>query len=220
MRIDKRVLEELKDPLIHLVRNCIDHGMEKADERERRNKPATGTIHIGIALKDSNLVELIVSDDGRGIDTAAVAAAAVRQGIMTQDQAKLMERDELLGVAFMSGLSTAPLITDISGRGLGLTIVREKVEKLGGTVMVTSETNKGTTFRMVVPTEPVNLPRRPGRRGGADLHHPGWRRGTGGTDRPECSQDGGKQRHSRIGRRGALIRPFVGCSATTAQGAE
>jgi two-component system, chemotaxis family, sensor kinase CheA len=151
VEIDKRVLEELKYPLIHLVRNCIDHGMEKADERKRRNKPATGTIRIGIALKDSNLVELIVSDDGRGIDTAAVAAAAVRQGIMTQDQAKLMERDELLGVAFMSGLSTAPLITDISGRGLGLTIVREKVEKLGGTVMVTSETNKGTTFRMVVP---------------------------------------------------------------------
>ncbi len=151
VEIDKRVLEELKDPLIHLVRNCIDHGLEKADERKRRNKPATGTIRIGIALKDSNLAEIIVSDDGRGIDTAAVAAAAVRQGVMTQDQAKRMERDELLGVAFTSGLSTAPLITDISGRGLGLTIVREKVEKLGGTVTVTSEPHKGTTFRMVVP---------------------------------------------------------------------
>jgi two-component system chemotaxis sensor kinase CheA len=151
VEIDKRVLEELKDPLIHLVRNCIDHGLEKADERKRRNKPATGTIRIGIALKDSNLVEFIVSDDGRGIDTAAVAAAAVRQGIMTQDQAKRMERDELLGVSFASGLSTAPLITDISGRGLGLTIVREKVEKLGGTVTVTSEPHKGTSFRMVVP---------------------------------------------------------------------
>jgi two-component system, chemotaxis family, sensor kinase CheA len=151
VEIDKRVLEELKDPLIHLVRNCIDHGMEKADERKRRNKQVTGTIRIGIALKDSNLVEIIVSDDGRGIDTAAVAAAAVRQGIMTQDQAKRMERNELLGVAFASGLSTASLITDISGRGLGLSIVREKVEKLGGTVTVASETNKGTTFRMVVP---------------------------------------------------------------------
>jgi two-component system chemotaxis sensor kinase CheA len=151
VEIDKRVLEELKDPLIHLVRNCIDHGIEKADERKLHNKPAIGTIRIGIVLMDSNLVEIIISDDGKGIDTAAVATAAVRQGITTQDQAKRMERDELLGIAFASGLSTAPLITDISGRGLGLTIVQEKVEKLGGTVALTSESYKGTTFRMVVP---------------------------------------------------------------------
>ncbi len=220
MKSTKRVLEELKDPLIHLVRNCIDHGMEKADERKRRNKPATGTIRIGIALKDLILVELIVSDDGRGIDTAAVAAAAVRQGIMTQDQAKLMERDELLGVAFMSGLSTAPLITDISGRGLGLTIVREKVEKLGGTVMVTSETNKGTTFRMVVPLSLSTCRGVLVAVGEQTFIIPA----SGVEQVARIDRNALKTVENRdtveLGGRGALIRPFVGCSATTAQGTE
>lgn len=151
VEIDKRILEEMRDPLIHLVRNCIDHGLERPDERTRWNKPLQGKISIVIALKDSNLVEILVSDDGAGIDAGRVAAAAVRQGILQQDQVDCMERDELLGLVFMSGLSTAPMITDISGRGLGLAIVREKAERLGGTVTMASEPVKGTTFRMTLP---------------------------------------------------------------------
>ncbi len=151
IEIDKRILEEIKDPLIHLVRNCIDHGLEKPGERRSRNKPAAGRISITVSLKDSSLAEIIVTDDGAGIDTGRVLTAAVRQGIVPQDSAGRMEREDLLGLLFSSGFSTAPLITDISGRGLGLAIVREKVEKLGGTVTVTSEPHHGTTFRMVLP---------------------------------------------------------------------
>jgi two-component system chemotaxis sensor kinase CheA len=151
VEVDKRILEEMKAPLIHLVRNCVDHGIERPEERRRRKKPEFGKISISVALKDSKLIEIIVADDGRGIDTAGVALSAVKQGIIPKDQAKRMERDELLGLTFASGLSTSSLITDISGRGLGLAIVREKVEKLGGTVTVASEPQQGTTFRMVLP---------------------------------------------------------------------
>lgn len=151
VEIDKRILEEVKDPLIHLVRNCIDHGLETPEERQRRNKPLQGRISVAVEMKDSNLIEIRVADDGAGIDNARVAAAAVRQGVVPQDQAGRMEREELLGLVFTSGFSTAPLITDISGRGLGLAIVREKVEKLGGTVTMASEPMKGTTFRMALP---------------------------------------------------------------------
>jgi len=151
IEIDKRILEEMKDPLIHLVRNCIDHGLERSEERRRLNKPPQGRISVAVALRDSNLVEISVSDDGAGIDTGKIAAAAVRHGVLPQDQASRMDVQELSGLVFMSGLSTAPMITDISGRGLGLAIVREKVEKLGGTVTMTSEPLMGTTFRMTLP---------------------------------------------------------------------
>lgn len=151
VEVDKRIMEEMKDPLIHLVRNCIDHGIERPEERRRRNKAPAGRISVTVSLKDSSLIEITIADDGRGIDTAAVATAAVRQGALAREQAGRMERNELLGLVFASGISTAPLITDISGRGLGLSIVREKVEKLGGTVTVSSEVRQGTTFRMVLP---------------------------------------------------------------------
>lgn len=151
VEIDKRVLEEMKDPLIHLVRNCIDHGIEKPAERERRNKPARGRITVSVALIDSSRVELVVGDDGGGIDTARLAELAGRQGIVPPGEANRLGDEELLELIFRSGVSTSPLITDISGRGLGLAIVREKVEKLGGTVTVASEPQVGTTFRMVLP---------------------------------------------------------------------
>jgi len=151
VEIDKQILEEMKDPLIHLVRNCVDHGIERPEERKRLNKPERGTITVAIALKDSNLIEIVVADDGAGIDTGRVAAAAVRQGVIPQERVERMEREELLGLVFSSGLSTAPLISDISGRGLGLAIVREKAEKLGGTVTLTSRPQQGSTFRMVLP---------------------------------------------------------------------
>lgn len=151
VEIDKRILEEIKTPLIHLVRNCIDHGLEKPEERRRRNKPTSGRISVSVSLNDSNLAEIIVSDDGAGIDTGRVLAAALRQGLVLQDSADRVQREDLLGLIFNSGFSTAPIITDISGRGLGLAIVREKVEKLGGTVTVASEPHNGTTFRMVLP---------------------------------------------------------------------
>jgi two-component system chemotaxis sensor kinase CheA len=150
VEIDKRVLEELKDPLIHMVRNCIDHGIEKPEERKRRNKAARGRISVAVSLVDSSRVEILVSDDGAGIDTGRLAEVATRDGIAVREEANGVG-DELLDIIFKSGVSTSPLITDISGRGLGLAIVKEKVENLGGTVMVASEPRVGTTFRMVLP---------------------------------------------------------------------
>jgi two-component system chemotaxis sensor kinase CheA len=144
VEIDKRVLEELKDPLIHLVRNCVDHGIEKPEERQRGNKPVRGRITVAASLVDSGRIEILVSDDGTGIDTGRLAEVAIQQGIVARDE-------ELLELIFKSGVSTASMITDISGRGLGLAIVREKVEKLGGTVTVVSKPLDGTTFRMVLP---------------------------------------------------------------------
>jgi two-component system, chemotaxis family, sensor kinase CheA len=150
VEIDKRVLEELKDPLIHLVRNCIDHGIEMPEERKRRNKATRGRISVAVSLVDSSRIEILVSDDGAGVDTGRLEAVAIRDGIAVREGASRVE-DALLELIFKSGVSTSPLITDISGRGLGLAIVREKVEKLGGTVMVVSEPLVGTTFRLVLP---------------------------------------------------------------------
>jgi two-component system chemotaxis sensor kinase CheA len=151
IEIDKRILEELKDPLIHLLRNCVDHGMEKPDARARQHKPPRGTIRLTFGAKDSRLVEIIVSDDGAGIDVDQVRSAAIGAGILSADAAEKLDPQETLSLIFQSGLSTSPIITDISGRGLGLAIVREKVEKLGGVVSVDTQAHVGTTFRLLAP---------------------------------------------------------------------
>ncbi len=151
VEIDKRILEEMKDPLIHLVRNCVDHGIERPVERQRLNKPERGTVSVAVSLRDANRVEILVADDGAGIDTVRVAQTVARQGMIAPDEAGRLDRERLLDLVFASGVSTAPLITDISGRGIGLAIVREKVERLGGTVTVTTEPERGTAFRMLLP---------------------------------------------------------------------
>lgn len=151
IRIDKRVLDELKDPLTHLVRNCIDHGIEAPEQRRRLKKSPCGKVSVAVSLLDSGRVEITVSDDGAGIEFGRVAEAAVRTGAAGAEEARRMDTEELTRLLFKSGFSTSAMITDISGRGLGLAIVREKVEKLGGTVTVTSEPGKGASFRLVLP---------------------------------------------------------------------
>ncbi|MCL6635295.1 MAG: response regulator, partial [Peptococcaceae bacterium] len=151
VEIDKRVLEEIKDPLIHLIRNSVDHGIEKPEERERQNKPRCGTITIDVAQVSGGRVEITVSDDGAGIDLAKVKETAVRRGIVPEREAAGQDRQELLSLIFQPEVSTSPMITDISGRGLGLAIVREKVEKLGGKVRVETARNAGTSFRILLP---------------------------------------------------------------------
>jgi two-component system, chemotaxis family, sensor kinase CheA len=150
IEIDRRVLEEMKDPLIHLVRNCLDHGIEMPDERERNNKSACGNIKIGVTSRDSK-IEISVSDDGTGIDVSKIKSSAVKHAAISQEAVNILGEQEALLLAFQSGVTTSPIITDISGRGLGLAIVREKVEKLNGTVTVDTISGVGTTFRMIVP---------------------------------------------------------------------
>lgn len=151
IEIDRRILEEMKDPLIHIIRNSIGHGMEKPDERLRDNKPGRGAIKISISQLRGDRVEITVADDGAGIDIAKVKEEAVRKGILSQDGVDILQDDEASHLVFLSGVSTSPLITDISGRGLGLAIVREKVEKLGGAISLESHRGAGTVFHIILP---------------------------------------------------------------------
>jgi len=148
---DRRILEEMKDPLIHLVRNCIDHGIETPKCREERGKPPRGTIRIAIFPKSADKVEIIVSDDGAGIDGQKVLAASLKLGLVSQQDGQEMDEQHTARLIFKSGVSTSPMITEISGRGLGLAIVREKAEKVGGAVSVETQPGVGTTFRLILP---------------------------------------------------------------------
>ncbi|MBI2311394.1 MAG: response regulator [Betaproteobacteria bacterium] len=151
IEIDRRILEEMKDPLIHLVRNCVDHGIEPPAERTRRNKPPCGTIALAVSRTDAGKAAIVVSDDGAGFDTARLRQAAQKLDLISAEEASRLGVEESLALAFRSGVSTSPIVTDLSGRGLGLAIVQEKVERLGGTVFVESRAGAGTTVRLVLP---------------------------------------------------------------------
>jgi two-component system chemotaxis sensor kinase CheA len=151
IEVDRRILEEIKNPLIHLIRNAIDHGIEKPEERTRKHKPARGTVTISLRQQSGSEVELTISDDGAGIDVAKVRSAAVRSGSASRAEAEKLVDEAALRLVLRSGISTSPIITDISGRGLGLAIVQEKVEKLGGTLSLESRPDEGATFRIRLP---------------------------------------------------------------------
>ncbi|HBA88568.1 MAG TPA: hybrid sensor histidine kinase/response regulator [Geobacter sp.] len=150
IEIDRRILEEMKDPLVHLVRNCIDHGIENPAERKAKGKPLRGTIRIAVLPRDGK-VELTIADDGGGIPLEGVRSALLKLDTLPADKVAELGDQDLLAFVFQSGITTSPIITEISGRGLGLAIVREKVEKLGGTVTVESAPEAGTTFRIALP---------------------------------------------------------------------
>lgn len=151
LEVDRRILQEIKDPLIHLIRNCVDHGIEKPEVRERRGKARRGTISLTIAQQESSKFEIVVADDGGGLDLAKVKNTATRLGLIAPENTERMSEKETKSLVFHSGLSTSSLITDISGRGLGLAIVQEKVEKLGGVITLESERGVGTTFTLLLP---------------------------------------------------------------------
>jgi two-component system chemotaxis sensor kinase CheA len=152
LEIDRRILEQMKDPLIHLVRNALDHGIETPAERERKGKQRRGRIAIGVMPKDGNKVELTIADDGAGINVDKVKRVALELGLISPDAAAGMSQHDAFALAFESGLSTSEILTDMSGRGLGLAIVQEKVEKLGGSIAVEPFAAGGTCFRIVLPT--------------------------------------------------------------------
>lgn len=148
---DRRLLEEFKDPLMHLIRNCIDHGIEMPEQRTDRYKPRHGTITITFKPRDGNRVEVAIADDGAGIDIDKVKSSVERLGILSTEQLNKLEQRQALELIYQSGVSTSPIITEISGRGLGLAIVQDKVEKLGGRIALDTRPGNGTTFRILLP---------------------------------------------------------------------
>ena len=151
LEIDKRILEVIKDPLIHLLRNCLDHGMETPEERQRYGKLPRGKVSLSFSQLDAGKIEIKISDDGRGLDPEKLKATAIRKGIISSADAMEMSDQEARHLIFMSQFSTAEIITDLSGRGLGMSIVKEKIQDLGGYIQVASEIKRGTTFKIVLP---------------------------------------------------------------------
>ncbi len=151
VEVDKRILDEMRDPLMHLLRNCVDHGIESPEEREKDDKPKRGQITIEVSQAAADEVEMLVRDDGRGIDTDRVRLAAVKNGVITESQAGVLGRDEVLQLIFRSGVSTSERVSNISGRGLGMAICREGVERLGGNIKIESDLGRGTAFRISLP---------------------------------------------------------------------
>ncbi|MGL1891380.1 MAG: response regulator [Spirochaetaceae bacterium] len=149
--VDKRILEEMKDPIIHIIRNSLDHGIEKTEVREKNKKVPKGTISIIISPKESDKVEISIKDDGRGIDLERVKESAVQKGFISRTESEKYNEVEALQLIFLSEVSTSPLITKISGRGLGMAIVREKVEDMGGAISIETKQAEGTTFHLILP---------------------------------------------------------------------
>jgi two-component system, chemotaxis family, sensor kinase CheA len=148
--IDRQVLEGLKDPLTHLLRNAIDHGIETPDDRLAKGKGRKGIIRLK-ALQSGNHIVLEVSDDGRGINLAAVRRAAVKNNLITPADAETLGLEETIDLVFQSGLSTHVTVTDLSGRGVGMDVVREQLQKLHGQVKTHTEVDRGTAFTLILP---------------------------------------------------------------------
>ena len=148
--IDKSIIEELGDPMIHLIRNSADHGIETPEARVKAGKSEVGTVILRARHEgDSVIVE--IEDDGKGIDPAVIRAKAVEKGLMTQDKAEAMADEEVIELIFAPGFSTAAKVTDISGRGVGMDVVRSNVRKLNGRVGVRSAVGKGSIFTIRLP---------------------------------------------------------------------
>ncbi len=148
--LDRSVIEEIGDPLMHLLRNAIDHGIEPPQERIRLGKPAKGTVTLE-AYHEENHIIISIRDDGRGMDPEKIRASAVRKGLISEDAARRMPDAEVISLVWRPGFSTAEKVSDISGRGVGLDVVHKNIEKLNGSVEIRSEVGKGTEFRVKLP---------------------------------------------------------------------
>ncbi|WP_199617994.1 chemotaxis protein CheW [Paenibacillus alkalitolerans] len=148
--LDRTVIDEIGDPLVHLLRNSIDHGVEPVADRLKSGKPETGTVHLR-AFHSGNHVFIEIEDDGKGINRTVILNKAVNNGIITADDGERMTDEEVYQLLFASGFSTAEVISDISGRGVGLDVVKSKIVSLGGNVQVTSQLGAGTKFSIQLP---------------------------------------------------------------------
>jgi two-component system chemotaxis sensor kinase CheA len=148
--LDKGILDALAEPLMHLVRNAVDHGVEHAEERISASKPARGTIYLN-AYHQGTQVVIEVRDDGRGIDLAQVRTLAVEKGVLKADEAQRLSDSEALNLIFEPGFSTAAEVTEVSGRGVGMDVVRTVLDRLKGTVHISSNKGRGTTIQLRAP---------------------------------------------------------------------
>ena len=148
--LDRTVVDEIGDPLMHLLRNSADHGLESAEVRLQRGKPEVGSIYLD-AYQDGNNVVIEVRDDGNGIDVEAVKAKAIERGTITSEQAENMSDKDVIGLLFLPSFSTAKKVSDVSGRGVGLDVVKSKIESLSGDVEVKTKLGEGSTFIIRLP---------------------------------------------------------------------
>ncbi len=148
--LDRTVVDEIGDPLMHLLRNSADHGLESAEVRKERGKPEVGSIHLD-AYQDGNNVVIDVKDDGNGIDVDAVRDKAIERGVITPEQAENMNDKDIIDLLFLPSFSTAKKVTDVSGRGVGLDVVKSKIESLSGEVEVKSKLGVGSTWTIRLP---------------------------------------------------------------------
>ncbi|GAA1794919.1 chemotaxis protein CheA [Planosporangium flavigriseum] len=148
--LDRSLLEAVKDPLTHLVRNAVDHGIEAPADRRAAGKPAEGVLTLR-AYHEGGHVIVEVADDGKGMDPNKIADVAVQRGLLTRDQVAHMERREILNLVFRAGFSTAEKVTNVSGRGVGMDVVKTNIERIGGAVDVDSTLGEGTTWRLTIP---------------------------------------------------------------------
>jgi two-component system chemotaxis sensor kinase CheA len=155
--LDKTILEAIKDPLTHVVRNAVDHGIESPEVREAAGKPAQGLLTLR-AFHEGGQVNIEISDDGAGIDPAKVAVKALSSGLATPEQLRGMGPREIISLIFTPGFSTAEQVTNVSGRGVGMDVVRTNIEKIGGTVDVQSDLGVGTTIRIKIPLTLAIIP--------------------------------------------------------------
>ena len=155
--LDKTILEAIKDPLTHLVRNAIDHGIESPEVRVAAGKSPEGTLTMR-AFHEGGQVNIEISDDGAGIDPARIATKAIERGLATVEQLRAMPPREIVNLIFVPGFSTATKVTNVSGRGVGMDVVRTNVEKIGGTVDISSEPGLGTTLKIKIPLTLAIIP--------------------------------------------------------------
>jgi len=148
--LDKSVVEEINDPLVHIIRNAIDHGIEPKEKRLAAGKPPKGKIVLS-AFHEGNYIIIKTTDDGGGMDPEVLKNKALEKGIITETEARQMTKEEAFGLIFKPGFSTAQKVSNISGRGVGMDVVKTNIEKLNGTIEVSSEINKGTTIMLKIP---------------------------------------------------------------------
>lgn len=154
--LDKKIIEKLSSPLIHLLKNCIDHGIETPQERIAQGKPAKGLIMLSAHPKSGH-IEITITDDGRGIQLDKLRQRLIQRAVLSEEQARTLSETELMNMIFLPGVSTSEMITDISGRGVGMEIVKSDLERLKGTIAVSSAPQRGTRFGLTLPVTLINL---------------------------------------------------------------